>query len=357
MTIVVGIPKGVIDPEPAPILARAAHARRRVRGERRQPWASAAASPLLGIGAVSVARVAARARPPLHRLGRRRRDGQRHRRRANASRSGRRDAGPVEFVPPDEVRPGQVGTLIDEQANLLDVTATIVDLAVRGYITHHRDRRGRNASPTTSSTRSQGRRRRPACRTSACCCDALFAVGPDREALRSQVRVHRRSCRRCSDALYDDVVTNGWYRSGPTARGCGGACSASASSSSASIAHRRSSPRPPRSGCIPLAVVAHRRSCSSRSAARCRPAPSKGSAMLSRVARLPSPVRRGRRGHSRPVRRASRASSRSTCRTRSCSAAPTSGRRRSKASAPNSSARPAGTTAPRRSPRSRSRRR
>ena len=37
-------------------------------------------------------------------------------------------------MPPDNVRPGQVGTLIDEQANLLDVTATIVDLAVRGHL-------------------------------------------------------------------------------------------------------------------------------------------------------------------------------------------------------------------------------
>ncbi|HEX6230684.1 MAG TPA: DUF2207 domain-containing protein, partial [Actinomycetota bacterium] len=44
------------------------------------------------------------------------------------------DEGPVEFAPPEGVRPGQVGTLIDEQANTLDVTATIVDLAVRGYL-------------------------------------------------------------------------------------------------------------------------------------------------------------------------------------------------------------------------------
>jgi uncharacterized membrane protein YgcG len=41
---------------------------------------------------------------------------------------------PVEFAPPDDVRPGQMGTLIDEVANPLDVTATIVDLAVRKYL-------------------------------------------------------------------------------------------------------------------------------------------------------------------------------------------------------------------------------
>jgi uncharacterized protein (TIGR04222 family) len=41
---------------------------------------------------------------------------------------------PVEFVPPDGLRPGQLGTLIDFEANPLDVTATIIDLAVRGYL-------------------------------------------------------------------------------------------------------------------------------------------------------------------------------------------------------------------------------
>jgi len=45
-----------------------------------------------------------------------------------------RDDGPVQVEPPDGLRPGQVGTLIDERAHSLDVTATIVDLAVRGYL-------------------------------------------------------------------------------------------------------------------------------------------------------------------------------------------------------------------------------
>lgn len=47
---------------------------------------------------------------------------------------GGEDETPVEFVPPDGLRPGQVGTLVDFKANPLDVTATIVDLAVRGHL-------------------------------------------------------------------------------------------------------------------------------------------------------------------------------------------------------------------------------
>ena len=41
---------------------------------------------------------------------------------------------PVEFAPPGNVRPGQIGTLLDERANVIDVTATIVDLAGRGFL-------------------------------------------------------------------------------------------------------------------------------------------------------------------------------------------------------------------------------
>ena len=41
---------------------------------------------------------------------------------------------PAEAAPPAGLRPGQVGTLLDGVANPRDVTATIVDLAVRGYL-------------------------------------------------------------------------------------------------------------------------------------------------------------------------------------------------------------------------------
>jgi uncharacterized membrane protein YgcG len=40
----------------------------------------------------------------------------------------------VAFAPPEGLRPGQIGTLLDERANVVDVTATIVDLAVRGFL-------------------------------------------------------------------------------------------------------------------------------------------------------------------------------------------------------------------------------
>ncbi len=41
----------------------------------------------------------------------------------------------VEFLPPEGWRPAQMGVVLDESADTIDVTATIVDLAVRGYVT------------------------------------------------------------------------------------------------------------------------------------------------------------------------------------------------------------------------------
>ena len=47
----------------------------------------------------------------------------------------RHDPVVVEFGPPQNMRPAQLGLILDERADAKDVTATIVDLAVRGYMT------------------------------------------------------------------------------------------------------------------------------------------------------------------------------------------------------------------------------
>jgi len=41
----------------------------------------------------------------------------------------------VEFEPPQNLRPAELGLILDESADTKDVTATIVDLAVRGFLT------------------------------------------------------------------------------------------------------------------------------------------------------------------------------------------------------------------------------
>lgn len=41
----------------------------------------------------------------------------------------------VEYTPPDALTPAEIGTLMDQKANLQDITSTVIDLAVRGYLT------------------------------------------------------------------------------------------------------------------------------------------------------------------------------------------------------------------------------
>jgi uncharacterized membrane protein len=49
----------------------------------------------------------------------------------------------AQYEPPDRLTPGEVGTLVDDSADMRDITASIVDLAVRGFIVieeHQKDR-------------------------------------------------------------------------------------------------------------------------------------------------------------------------------------------------------------------------
>jgi Predicted membrane protein (DUF2207) C-terminal domain/Predicted membrane protein (DUF2207) N-terminal domain len=46
-----------------------------------------------------------------------------------------RDAVTVQYDPPDKLTPGECGTLVDDEASMRDITATLVDLAVKGYLT------------------------------------------------------------------------------------------------------------------------------------------------------------------------------------------------------------------------------
>ena len=105
-------------------------------------------------------------------------------------------AGPVEFIPPDGIRPGQVGTLADEHANVLDVTATIVDLAVRGWLTITDISEG---DYQLAATQNAGKGTLLPYETMLM--NDLFASGPDGEALRPQVRVPFRAARGAERAV------------------------------------------------------------------------------------------------------------------------------------------------------------
>ncbi len=117
---------------------------------------------------------------------------------------------PVEYAPPDNLRPGQVGTLVDEVAGPLDVSATIVDLAVRKYLTieeipkHH-------VFGHTDWKLTRLDKNDPLLRYERLLLDALFA-GTDGDVLLSSLKTKfHTSLVSVEGALYDDAVARGWF--------------------------------------------------------------------------------------------------------------------------------------------------
>ncbi len=121
---------------------------------------------------------------------------------------------PVEFVPPDGIRPGQVGTLVDEVANTLDVTATIVDLAVRGYLRIDEIAKKEGwfgKADWMLSKLKGGDNLRPYERLLF---DGLFEAG-GRVELSDLRNSFAPRLRKVQDALYDDAVEEGWFAGRP----------------------------------------------------------------------------------------------------------------------------------------------
>ena len=118
--------------------------------------------------------------------------------------------GPVTYRPPDELRPAQVGVLIDESADPLDVTASIVDLAVRGYLKIEEipdtgwfskgDWRLTRLDADDAALQPYETRLR----------DALFEGG-DEVLLSDLKQQFYDDLKRIQDDLYDDSVTQRWF--------------------------------------------------------------------------------------------------------------------------------------------------
>ena len=210
VSVVVGVPKGVIQPEPRPILDKRwnlndAFARRAdtlipagvllllcVGGVLALVWRRGRDRRYVGSAVDQAMGNATGADEPIPLLHER--------------------AGPVEFVPPDRVRPGQVGVLADENANLLDITATIIDLAVRGHLritelpatgllrrTH--DYELQLIDATIDRTLLPYEHQIMA---------ALFKTGTT-VTLSDLKYKFRADLREIRDAMYDDALAQGWF--------------------------------------------------------------------------------------------------------------------------------------------------
>ncbi|MFC3890084.1 DUF2207 domain-containing protein [Lentzea rhizosphaerae] len=121
----------------------------------------------------------------------------------------------VAFASPDGVLPGQVGTVVDEHVDVVDVTATVIDLAVRNYLWIAEIRQEDGFSHDWQIVR-----RNPADASLSgyerAVYEALLPQGVDAVTV-SELRGRRIDLALVRDELYADVVEKRWFVRRPDA--------------------------------------------------------------------------------------------------------------------------------------------
>jgi hypothetical protein len=122
-------------------------------------------------------------------------------------------AGQSEFRVLDAVRPGQVGTVLDEHVDPVDITATVLDLAVRGHLRiHELERASAHAATDWSFERLDGDASlAPYERTLL---DAVAPAGGS-VTVSSLPSAVVPVIPQVQSELYDDVVSRGWFARRP----------------------------------------------------------------------------------------------------------------------------------------------
>ncbi len=126
----------------------------------------------------------------------------------------------VVYEPPADLTPGSVGTLIDERVDLADITATVVDLAIRRHLTIRTETRDRllglltreetifSRGPETGTAGLTPYEQRVLV--------GLFATGDEvtLSDLKNKFYTHLPSIRK---AIYDRLVAGGYFDASPEA--------------------------------------------------------------------------------------------------------------------------------------------
>jgi hypothetical protein len=124
----------------------------------------------------------------------------------------------VQYEPPPGITPGGVGTLIDETVDLADITATVVDLAVRRHLTIRLEERpqlfGILKRDETAFKRESPTPPGPLAAHEQKVLSALFAGGDEVDAadLANKFYAHIPAIK---EALYKGLVHQGFFDSSP----------------------------------------------------------------------------------------------------------------------------------------------
>ena len=128
---------------------------------------------------------------------------------------GRKPEIAVQFNPPPGVQPGMVGTIIDESADTIDVSATLMDLAVRGFLRIEETQSGAVFSRTdwrlVQLPPPPNQTLRP---YEATVLDGIFATGSDIKLSELKYKFHT-TLNLAIRQMYTEVVERGWFRRSP----------------------------------------------------------------------------------------------------------------------------------------------
>lgn len=128
----------------------------------------------------------------------------------------RRAAVSVQFAPPEGTRPGEIGTLVDEKAGPVDVTATLVDLAVRGYLRIEEVPRKDPGKKPKDWTLVQLREPDPGLLDFERILLASLFSGRSEVKLSDLRTTFASSMASVQKALYQHVTDNRWFRANPS---------------------------------------------------------------------------------------------------------------------------------------------
>lgn len=128
----------------------------------------------------------------------------------------------AQYEPPDHLTPSEVGTLVDDSADMRDITAAIVDLAIRGFIViqeHSQDHmmglwKGKDYNFILKKDRAEWSALKP---HEQALLDGIFDMGTAGETV-SMSSLHNKfykSLPTIKSRIFDSLLSKGYYRHRP----------------------------------------------------------------------------------------------------------------------------------------------
>lgn len=115
----------------------------------------------------------------------------------------------VRFNPPDGLNPGLVGVAIDGRVDPVELSATLIDLAGRGWLTMHPVVDSASGKPTDWELRQSGPVDEALSATETVLLGALFAAGPT--TTLSEFRQDQASLNAARTALHGEAEDRRWF--------------------------------------------------------------------------------------------------------------------------------------------------